>query len=75
MSCPACTSCNQVEFSVEMIVHHGGLKNLDNSGVVLFPKVLVCAACGFSQFTVPKSELALLAATPPSGRLTMAAAG
>jgi hypothetical protein len=64
-----------VEFSAEMIVHLGGLKNLDNSGVMLFPKILVCAACGFSQFTVPKSELALLAATPPSGGLTMAAVG
>jgi hypothetical protein len=64
-----------VEFSTEMIVHLRGLKNLDNSGVVLFPKVLVCLACGFSQLTVSKSELALLAATPPSGRLTMAAAG
>jgi hypothetical protein len=75
MSCPACRLDNQMEFSAEMMVHLGGIKNLDNSGVVLFPKVLVCLACGFSQFTVPETELALLAATPLSGRLTMAAAG
>jgi Zn ribbon nucleic-acid-binding protein len=75
MSCPACRLDDQMEFSAEMMVHHGGLKNLNNSGVVLFPKVLVCLACGYSQFTVPKSGLALLTANPPGGRLTMAAAG
>jgi hypothetical protein len=76
MSCPACRLDNQMEFSSEMIVHLGGIKNLDNSGVVLFPKVLVCLDCGFSQFTVPKAELALLASdSPNSERVRMAAAG
>ena len=76
MSCPTCRSENQMEFSAEMLVHLGGIKNLDKSGVVLFPKVLVCLACGFSQFTVPKTELALLAPESwKSDRLTMAAAG
>jgi hypothetical protein len=76
MSCPACKLDNQMEFSAEMMVHHSGLKNLDNSGVMLFPKLLVCLDCGFSQFTVPKAELALLASdSPHSERLTMAAAG
>jgi hypothetical protein len=65
-----------MEFSTEMLVHLGGLKNLDKSGVCVFPKVLVCLDCGFSQFTVPKAELALLASDSPIGeRLTMAAAG
>jgi hypothetical protein len=76
MSCPACASCNQVEFSAEMIVHLGGLRNLDKSGVVLFPTLLICVSCGFSQFTVPKAELALLASdSPNSERVRMAAAG
>lgn len=76
MSCLLCRLGNQVEFSAEMIVHLGGIKNLDNSGVMLFPKLLVCIGCGFSQFTVPKAELALLASdSPNSERLTMAAAG
>ena len=65
MSCPACTSCNQVEFSVEMIVHHGGLKNLDNSGVVLFPKVLVCAAYS-AKWTTDDGGSGLMA-TPSRG--------
>ena len=76
MSCPICRLGNQVEFSAEMMVHLGGLKNLDNSGVMLFPKVLVCLACGFSQFTVTKAEVALLASeSPNSERVRMAAAG
>jgi hypothetical protein len=76
MSCPACRLDNQMEFSAEMMVHLGGNKNLDNSGVVLFPKLLICVSCGFSQFTVPKAELALLASDSPDGeRVRIAAAG
>jgi len=76
MSCPACRLDNQMEFSAEMMVHLGGIKNLDNSGVVLFPKVLVCMDCGFSQFTVQKAALAMLASDcPTSERVKMAAAG
>lgn len=74
MSCAICASVKQVEFSFEMMVHRSGLKNLDNPSVLIFQKALVCLDCGFSQFTVPKSELALLASDPPnSERLTMAA--
>ena len=74
MSCPMRRLGNQVEFSAETIIHLGGLKNLDKSGVMLFPKVLVCLDCGFSQFTVPKAELALLASdSPNSERVRMAA--
>jgi hypothetical protein len=64
-----------MEFCAEMMVHVGGIKELDNPGVMLFPKVLVCLDCGFAQFQVPRIELALLAATPPSERFKMAAAG
>jgi hypothetical protein len=75
MSCPECALSNQAEFSAEMLVHHSGLKNLDKLGVTVFPKLLVCVSCGFSQFTIPEAELKLLAAAPPNERLTMAAAG
>jgi hypothetical protein len=75
MSCPLCVSDNQVEFSAEIVVHSSGLKNIDCPAVYVFPKLLVCVSCGFSQFTVPKAELAVLASdSPNSGRLTMAAA-
>jgi hypothetical protein len=39
-----------------------GLENLDKPGVWLFPKLLVCLDCGFSQLKVPARELASLSA-------------
>ncbi len=75
MSCLMCVSAKQVEYSFEMMVHRDGLKNIDNASVLVLQKALICLDCGFSQFTVPKSELALLASDPPNGeRLAMAAA-
>jgi hypothetical protein len=61
MSCLSCMSNDQAEFAAEMIIHFFGLKNLDNPGIWVFPKLLVCLDCGFSPFTVPKSELPLIA--------------
>jgi hypothetical protein len=75
MPCPECGLSNEAHFSAEMVVHLGGLKNLDKSGVLLFPRLSVCLDCGFVQFTVSGTELALLASTSPSKQLTMAAAG
>jgi hypothetical protein len=63
MSCPLCVSDHLAEFPVEMIIHFTGLKNIDRQGVLLFPKLSVwCLDCGFSRFTTPETELALLAA-------------
>jgi hypothetical protein len=74
MSCPLCASGNPAGFRGEMILHFRGLKNLEKSGVLLFPNLQVCLDCGFSRFTTPEAELALLAAgTSTSERLTMAA--
>jgi hypothetical protein len=76
MSCPACAFDDELEFPAEGILHPRGIKNLGNPGVVVFPKLLACLNCGFSRFSVPKTELKLLAAaTPPSDLLTMAAEG
>jgi hypothetical protein len=75
MSCPACSSGNLVEFSAEGIVHLSGLKNLDKPAVLVFPKLLVCVSCGLSQFTVPETEMALLAAGHPTSNQLGAAAG
>ena len=68
MPCLFCGLGNGAEFAAEMIIHFRGLKNLDKPGVWVFPKVLVCLDCGFSQFTVPESELALLATGAGIGR-------
>jgi hypothetical protein len=72
MSCPTCRSDDQMEYSAEMLVHLGGIKNMDHPGVILFPKLLVCVACGFSRFTVTKAELASLTSIPPSEGLAAA---
>ena len=63
MSCLLCGSGNQAELTAEMLIHFSGLKNLDKSGVWVFPKLLVCLSCGCSHFTVPERELASIAHT------------
>jgi hypothetical protein len=62
MSCPSCASSRQAEFPAEVNIHFCGIKNLDQPGILVFPKVLVCMDCGFSRFGVQDSELARLAA-------------
>jgi hypothetical protein len=57
MSCPKCSLGHQEEFLAEMVVHPHGLKNLDNSGILLFPKLSVCLECGYVQFTVPQNGI------------------
>jgi hypothetical protein len=61
VSCWTCKSRTQVEFVAEINIHFSGLQNLDNRGVLFLPKILVCLDCGFSRFTTPEAELALLA--------------
>jgi len=61
MSCLSCGSKKQAEFSAEMLIRFGGLKNLDKPGVWVFPKLLVCLDSGFLQSTVPAPELTSLA--------------
>ena len=65
MSCSVCASGNQAEFPAEMMLHFGGLKNLNKIPVWMFPTILICLECGFSQFIAPKTELALLANPTP----------
>jgi len=61
MSCLICASENQEEFGTEINVHFRGLKNIDDPGVLFFPKVLVCLDCGSSRFSTPQGELLRLA--------------
>lgn len=62
MYCALCQSRKQAEFTVEMMIHFGGPKNIDDPGILAFPKVSVCLECGFAAFTVPETELRLLKA-------------
>jgi hypothetical protein len=63
MSCQLCRSSHEAELAAEMVIHFSGLKNLDQPGVWLFAKFLVCLDCGCSHFTVPKEKLSSIAHT------------
>jgi hypothetical protein len=61
MICKSCTSDNSLRFSAEINVHFGGMEGLKQPGVFIFPKLLVCLDCGFTEFSTPERELAALA--------------
>ena len=57
MSCMLCASDNQAEFTAEMMIHFSGYRNINNPGILSFPKVSVCLDCGSSKFTIAETEL------------------
>jgi len=57
MSCKSCHSEKQREFSGEVAIHCLGLKGLDQPIVWVFPRLVVCLNCGFTEFVVPETEL------------------
>jgi hypothetical protein len=57
MTCKSCSSENQRKFTSEINIHFPGLKNLDRPTVLVFPKLLVCMDCGFTEFAIPEAEL------------------
>ena len=61
MACRKCTSANQKIFNGEVAIHFPGLAGLKKPIVWVFPKLLVCLQCGFTEFTVPERELSVLA--------------
>jgi len=60
MFCKSCHSRNQREFSGEVAIHFPGLKGLDKPHVFVFPKLVVCLHCGFTEFEVPETELRVI---------------
>jgi hypothetical protein len=56
MSCKSCDSLNQSHLGGEMGMHFMGLKNLDKPTVWVFPQLLVCMDCGFTEFNPPEDE-------------------
>lgn len=60
MNCKQCASENLKSFSAEVAIHFPGLAGLNKPIVWVFPRMLVCSQCGFSEFTVPEKELSVL---------------
>jgi hypothetical protein len=57
MSCRSCASENQTELGAEINVYFSGRKSLDKPAMLIFPKLVVCLDCGFTQFTFPEDQL------------------
>jgi hypothetical protein len=47
-----------------MSVHVLGMENVDKPVVWVFPKLLVCMDCGFTELTIAENELHLLGQSP-----------
>ena len=62
MSCRDCQSENQKTFPSEMNIHFPGLENLDKPSVWVFPELLVCLDCGFTELRLQERERSFLAA-------------
>jgi len=60
VTCRSCASENQTEFGAEINIHFSERKNLDKPAVLVFPKLLVCLDCGFTEFTLEETDLRLL---------------
>ena len=63
MSCKCCQSKNHRNFNGEVAIHFPGLKGLNRPIVWVFPKLLACLDCGFTEFAIPDTELRQLQAS------------
>ncbi len=57
MACNSCRSDNQRQFGAEINIHFPGREALDKPAVLVFPKLLVCLRCGFTEFTIKETDL------------------
>jgi len=60
MTCKGCHSEKESVFNGEIAIHFPGLEGLDKPIVWVFPKIVVCLHCGFTEFAVPERELQVL---------------
>jgi hypothetical protein len=67
MSCKSCQSENQRNLNREVGIHFPGFKGLKTPIVFVFPKLLVCLNCGFSDFLIPEAELGQVVESDAAG--------
>ena len=62
MTCEKCGNPEQNQFKAEIAIHFPERPNDPwKAPVLVFPKLLICSQCGRADFTVPETELGLLA--------------
>jgi hypothetical protein len=66
MVCKACQSVHQGKFPAEINIHFPGMANVDKPTVWVFPELMICLNCGFTEFRIPDEELRSLAARNPT---------
>ena len=57
MACRSCGSYAQSEFGAEINIHFPGRSGLDKPAILVFPKLLICLDCGFTEFAVSEIDL------------------
>ena len=57
MFCKSCASGNHRPLNGEVDIHFPGLAGLNKPIVWVFPKLLSCLDCGFTEFVIPNPEL------------------
>jgi hypothetical protein len=58
--CRSCQTAVKSTLNAEIAIHFPGLEGLDKPLVWVFPKLLVCLNCGFTEFAIPEAELHVL---------------
>jgi hypothetical protein len=60
MACKSCQSENRETFNAELNIHFPGLRGLDQPVILVFPRLVVCLDCGFTELQMPEREVQLL---------------
>lgn len=63
--CTSCGSKHNSKLGSEIGLHFKGISGLEKPMVFVFPEVVVCLTCGHAEFTVPETELRVLATNTP----------
>jgi hypothetical protein len=62
LSCRACQSSRQRKLHSEVAIHPPFLLDTPLPHEMVFPELLICLDCGFTEFSIPASSLDRLAA-------------
>ena len=65
MPCKQCHAETPTTFCGEVGIHFPGLNGLNKPILLVFPDLVVCLHCGFTEFTVAPKELSVLLTGDP----------